>query len=85
MVAFVLSVIFCVFSIVTIWQKWQLTPVTVSFDDRALPISTIPFQAVSICTTNKYFEDKVDSRLFIETLLVMDENKTAYKRLTSEK
>lgn len=84
-VSFVLSVIVCILSIVIIWQKWQNRPVTVSFDDRATPISVIPFPAVSICTTNKFIKDKVDPALFIETLTAMDSNKTAYKRLTPEK
>ena len=36
-----------------ILEKWQNSPVLVSFDSSVTPISTIPFPAVTICNMNK--------------------------------
>lgn len=56
----------------------------VSFDDKTTPVSTIPFPAVTICTTNKFTKDYVDTDVFINILLEMETNATAYKGFKPE-
>lgn len=47
--ALVLSVSGCAYLIFRTYQKWQSNPVIVSFDENSIPVSTIPFPAVTIC------------------------------------
>ena len=44
-----LSVTGCAHLIFRTYKKWQSNPVIVSFDESAIPVSTIPFPAVTIC------------------------------------
>lgn len=53
-IAFILSMILCIFAIASIWRTWNQHPVTVTFDDKITSISSIPFPAFTICTTQKY-------------------------------
>ena len=78
-VAFVLSAALCTYAIRNIWMKWQMRPVIVSFDDKSTPISTIPFPALTICSTNKFIKEKIDTELFDKIILEMGSNASAYK------
>ena len=68
--SFVLSVVLCVIAISSIWTTWSDHPVTVTFDDKTTPIGTIPFPAVTICTTQKIKENltKIDENDGFEKL-----------------
>lgn len=55
--SFTLSLVVCVVVIVKIWVSWQTHPVIVTFDDKTTPISTIPFPAMTICTSQKIKEN----------------------------
>ncbi|EAT36962.1 AAEL011002-PA [Aedes aegypti] len=39
----------CVFSIVTMYHKWDANPVTIIYGAELEPVSTVPFPAVTIC------------------------------------
>lgn len=49
--SFTLSMILCIIIIANIWRTRENHPVIVSFDDKYSPISTIPFPAITICTS----------------------------------
>lgn len=52
-----------------IYNKWQQTPVIVSFADKSTPIWSIPFPAVTICAETKALKNEIDfSRSFIKYL-----------------
>lgn len=46
---FTISIYYCSQTIAQIYQKWDDTPVIVSFSERSTPISAIPFPAITIC------------------------------------
>lgn len=54
----VISITFCFclcsFTITQIYQKWKKSPVIVTFADKAMSISQIPFPAVTICPKTKF-------------------------------
>ncbi|XP_019525011.3 pickpocket protein 28-like [Aedes albopictus] len=52
-VVFVLSVGSCVMLILKTYQKWDQTPVIVSFNEKSTPVWQIPFPAVTICPQTK--------------------------------
>lgn len=60
MIAFILSTSLCVISISSIWRKWNETPVTISFSEHNIPISSIPFPTVTICPETKAQKSKLD-------------------------
>lgn len=64
--------------------KWEGRPVIVSFDDKSTPISTIPFPAITICPTNKFIKEKIDTELFVNILTEMTSNKSALKSVSPE-
>ncbi|XP_062558078.1 pickpocket protein 28-like [Armigeres subalbatus] len=53
-VVFLLSVCSCGFLINKIYQKWDETPVIVSFHEKTTPVWKIPFPAVTICPRTKW-------------------------------
>ena len=59
-IAFLTSVTGCSFLIVKIYNKWQLSPVIVSFAEKSTPVWEIPFPAITICpetkATNEHLE-----------------------------
>lgn len=83
-IAFLLSAALGAYLICNIWLKWDERPVIVSFNDKYTSISMIPFPAVTICSTKKFVEDKIDTELFWNILLGMGTNKSAYKTLSAE-
>lgn len=78
-IAFILSTVLCFYAIRNLYFKWERRPVIVSFDDKTTPVATIPFPAVTICTTKKFTKDYVDTDLFQNILIEMETNATAYK------
>jgi len=48
-----LSIYTCGRSIINIWNKWDQSPVIVSFDEKSTPVWQIPFPAVTICPETK--------------------------------
>lgn len=46
------------------WEKWNESPVIVSFAEKATPIWAIPFPAVTICPETKFYTQKIN---FTET------------------
>lgn len=49
---------FCSTLISNVWDKWNETPVIVSFSEKSTPVWEIPFPAVTICSETK--EEKVN-------------------------
>lgn len=66
--AITLSVIFCFYTILDIWDKRQQKPVIVSFDDKISSIKTIPFPAVTVCSSENYDPQKVDMHKLVNVL-----------------
>lgn len=52
-IAFGFSVYGCSTMILKIYNKWQLSPVIVSFAEKSTPVWQIPFPAVTICPETK--------------------------------
>ncbi|CRK87601.1 CLUMA_CG001397, isoform A [Clunio marinus] len=59
-IAFLVSVIGCSILIHKIYEKWQLSPVIVSFAEKSTPVWQIPFPAVTICPETKAMVQHVD-------------------------
>lgn len=59
-VAFFTSVIGCSIMILKIYEKWQLSPVIVSFAEKSTPVWQIPFPAVTICPETKAMVKNID-------------------------
>lgn len=83
-IAFLVCVAWCTVAISSIWLRWQQRPVIVSFNDRTTSIEAIPFPAFTVCSTEKFSYDKIDTNLFEEVITEMVINETAYKRLSPE-
>lgn len=58
--AFLISVFGCTILIMKIWEKWQTSPVIVSFAEKSTPVWQIPFPAVTICPETKAMKQHVD-------------------------
>lgn len=67
-----------------IWEKWHNRPVIVSFDDKHTPIATIPFPAMTVCTSEKFNIENVDTNKVLETYLAMQQNRTLFDTLIVE-
>lgn len=66
-------------------MKWQERPVIVSFNDKTTSIETIPFPAITVCTTQMGYLDKVNvTRLINDLDKVYWENKEKSLNLTSK-
>ncbi|XP_031635398.1 pickpocket protein 28-like [Contarinia nasturtii] len=83
-VSVVSSVAWCMMSILMILSRWHHRPVIVSFDDKTTPIATIPFPAVTVCTTQKFTHDKVDTKFYNDLLSEITTNKTVFEHLSPE-
>lgn len=46
--------------IIKIWEKWQTSPVIVSFAEKSTPVWQIPFPAVTICPETKAMKKHLD-------------------------
>lgn len=75
--AFIISVTGCTIMIVKIYDKWQYTPVIVSFAEKSTPVWQIPFPAVTICPETKAMKKHVDmTKGYIYTRVGMRDNLT---------
>ncbi|XP_068083962.1 pickpocket protein 28 [Anabrus simplex] len=52
------SIVCCMYVIMMQWNKWQNSPVIVTFADRYTPASNIPFPAITICSEVKFKQSK---------------------------
>lgn len=68
-VAFSVSVWLCGVSIHNIWLKWHKNPVSMSFTENEMPISTIPFPTVTVCPETKTYASKLNLTLAYHELL----------------
>lgn len=57
LIAFILSIYGCSRLIYNIWQRWDRSPVIVSFAEKSTPIWQIPFPSVTICLETKSQSD----------------------------
>lgn len=51
--AFVLSIYCCSTTIAKVYHRWNDTPVIVSFSENYMPVSSIPFPAITICSETR--------------------------------
>lgn len=58
MIVFVIATYFSAVLIKETWDKWEDTPVIVSFSEKSTPVWAIPFPAVTICPETKAQIDK---------------------------
>ncbi|XP_065087743.1 pickpocket protein 28-like [Ochlerotatus camptorhynchus] len=68
-VVFALSVGSCAYLIGKIYQKWDQTPVIVSFHEKTIPIWKIPFPAVTICPRSKWNGNSLNFSKELQTLM----------------
>ncbi|XP_066137625.1 pickpocket protein 28-like [Euwallacea fornicatus] len=52
-IVFSIVVVICIYFIANVYEKWNSSPVIVSFDTRETKIHSIPFPAVTICPESK--------------------------------
>jgi amiloride-sensitive sodium channel len=52
--AFILAVYGCGNLIINIYNKWQQTPVIVSFAEKSTPVWSVPFPAVTVCKMTEF-------------------------------
>ncbi|ENN81697.1 hypothetical protein YQE_01903, partial [Dendroctonus ponderosae] len=65
-VVFNIVVAGCVYSITLVYEKWNDSPVIVSFDTRETKLDSIPFPAVTICPETKSVTSKFN---YIDVML----------------
>ncbi|KAF5270642.1 hypothetical protein FQA39_LY01380 [Lamprigera yunnana] len=53
LIVFVGSLYMCIYMIIKTYEKWQMSPVIVSFAKSPTPVWEIPFPAVTICSETK--------------------------------
>lgn len=53
MLAFISSLICAAFFILNVYTKWRSEPMIVSVNAENMPISQLPFPAVTICNVNQ--------------------------------
>ncbi len=75
-VACVFSWVICIYMIRKIFEKWEKSPIIVSFDSHSTPIWEIPFPSLTICNMNKVLKSKVE---YIEHELEKNPNDRYYK------
>jgi acid-sensing ion channel, other len=75
--AFLISFISCSYVISKVYDKWQTSPVIVSFAEKSTPVYDIPFPAVTICPETKAMKNIVD---FTKGFLALTANKPEFSR-----
>ncbi|KAJ6645324.1 F-box-like/WD repeat-containing protein ebi [Pseudolycoriella hygida] len=82
-VAIALSIFASVYGIVDIWISWNENPVTIHFNNKPRSLDTIPFPAVTICSTEKFDKYNVDINRIYNILLEDNfQNKSALLELS---
>lgn len=59
-IAFAITTYFSGTMIANSWNKWQDTPVIVSFSEKTTPVWAIPYPAVTICPETKTCVEKLN-------------------------
>lgn len=59
-IALIVSVVTCSLMIYDAYEKWQISPVIVSFAEKSTPVWQIPFPAVTICPETKVLKEHLD-------------------------
>lgn len=72
----ILSILSCAFMIGEMFEKWNESPVIVSFSEKFTPIKDVPFPAVTICPLSKF-----NKKLFNFTETVVQLNYKGKKSL----
>lgn len=54
-----LLIILCIYATMGLWTNWQKRPVMLSSDDTETSIGTIPFPAITICSSEKFDATKI--------------------------
>lgn len=70
-IAFCLSIIACSKLIYNVWNKWDQSPVIVSFAEKSTPVWQIPFPAVTMCPETKAQSSKFN---YTEIYHMLNEN-----------
>lgn len=81
MFAFIISFIGCTLMIHKIFEKWQSTPVIVSFAEKSTSVWEIPFPAVTICPETKALKQNID---FTKGFLAVQSNYSLYNLTDNE-
>lgn len=63
----------CIFSMVKMYEKWDADPVTIVYGSDLMPVSTIPFPAITVCPLSKSRADMFNLTWALE---MMDRNAT---------
>ncbi|XP_062698804.1 pickpocket protein 28-like [Aedes albopictus] len=59
-VMFFVSVVGCAMLIESSWQKWNLTPIVMNFENQPISVTDIPFPSVTICPPGKISKSLYD-------------------------
>lgn len=73
-IAIILSMCLCVYSIYSQWLKWRTDPIILSFDCKSASIGEIPFPAIAICPVIKATMKKFNYTAVYRALLKLDGN-----------
>lgn len=84
-IAFVTSFLACVGLIYSMWLKWDDHPVLMSLNRERLPISVVPFPAMTICPLAKSRADIFDYTNVYRRMTKLDGNKTRVSNETEYK
>lgn len=79
MITFLIGLYLSWVLILDTWEKWNESPVIVSFAEKATPIWAIPFPAVTICPETKFYTQKLN---FTETYRMLRDQQ--HDNLTDE-
>ena len=60
---------FCSQSVYQMYQHWEEHPVETTIDEVGLPISELPFPAITVCDTDSLKMPRRNRWMFLETLL----------------
>jgi acid-sensing ion channel, other len=58
---------FCLTTIKGIYERWDQNPVIVTFAEKAMSISKIPFPAITVCPKTKFEKDALNFTKFVKT------------------
>ncbi|XP_039285762.1 pickpocket protein 28 isoform X2 [Nilaparvata lugens] len=76
MVAITCSFLWSMYLIYEVWDKWNNSPVIISFAEETTPVWRIPFPAITICSRNKARQSIFNFSKLIRTKVYEPENIT---------
>lgn len=74
--AIILSIYLCSSTIYGLKQKWNIAPVIISYNAKLLPISTIPFPAMTVCPATRISAKKFNFTKTYRSLFKLDGQNT---------